>query len=305
MSDLRLPIGENERLGSIRMALKLATRAVEKPWGRVDLPELFPNPAGRRIGEIWFEGSQGSDLPLLIKYIFTSEPLSIQVHPDDAEARARGLARGKEECWYILDCEPGATLGIGLKREVSEYDMRAAIEDGSVERLIDWKAVSPGDFFFMPAGTVHAIGAGITLVEIQQNADVTYRLYDYGRPRALHLVDGLAVSRLAPYDRDPVHVDLGRTETLLPRDSAPFQLEMLSWEAGTSTDLRLSSQSWFIPLSGRGIVGGQPFGPGECWLLDAIEELAGESTGTALIAVAANDPLVTAEPDVHATKHLE
>ena len=172
--------------------MKLQRRYVEKPWGRTELPPMFDPPAGERIGEVWF--TDGAELPLLAKYIFTSERLSVQVHPDDEQARARGLAQGKSECWYILDAEPGATLGLGLTREVGSDELRAAALDGSIEQLMDWRAVAAGDFFFVPSGTIHAIGAGISLLEFQQNADVTYRLYDYGRPRELHLDDGMAVA---------------------------------------------------------------------------------------------------------------
>src|SRR3954469_16623507 len=110
------------------MCMKLATRQVEKPWGRTALPAPFGDTGGRRIGEIWFEGP--ADLPLLAKYIFTSEKLSVQVHPADDAARARGLRRGKSECWYILHAEPGAVLGLGLKEEMSRDALRAAAEDG-------------------------------------------------------------------------------------------------------------------------------------------------------------------------------
>ena len=156
--------------------MKLHTHKVEKPWGRTTLPALFGTTEGRRIGEIWFEAAGEPDLPLLVKYIFTSEKLSIQVHPDDAQAQARGLAQGKSECWYILDAEPGATLGLGFGTALSPAALRAAALHGSIEDLMEWKAVAPGDFFLVPAGTVHAIGAGIALLEFQQNADVTYRL---------------------------------------------------------------------------------------------------------------------------------
>src|SRR5947199_2014141 len=179
------------------MRMKLATRQVEKPWGRTALPPPFGDIGGRRIGEIWFEGP--GDLPLLAKYIFTSEKLSVQVHPDDEAARERGLRRGKSECWYIIDAEPGAVLGLGLKEEISREALRAAAHEGSIEALMDWVPVAAGDFHFVPAGTVHAIGAGIALLEFQQASDVTYRLYDYGRPRALHLDDAVAVAHCGPY----------------------------------------------------------------------------------------------------------
>lgn len=265
------------------MPLKLKSSTVEKPWGRKDLPALFPNPECRTVGEVWFEDAKGSELPLLVKYLFTSERLSIQVHPDDAQARARGLARGKEECWYILDCDQGAALGIGLTRALSRADMRAAIADGSIEELIHWRPVSPGDFFFIPAGTVHAIGAGITLVEIQQNADVTYRLYDYGRPRALHLDEGLEVSCLSAYALDPSHAVMGENRILLQPGLAPFHVEMLSWSAETSPVLP-AERSWFIPLKGRGTIAGRQFGPGECWLVEPAEPIIGADEGSALVA---------------------
>src|SRR5438094_1471234 len=129
--------------------MKLEPRQVEKPWGRTTLPPPFGNTGGRRIGEIRFEGPAA--LPLLAKYIFTSETLSVQVHPDDEAARARGLERGKSECWYILAADAGAVLGLGLKQETTRETLRAAAEEGSIEALIDWVPVAAGDFFFVPA----------------------------------------------------------------------------------------------------------------------------------------------------------
>lgn len=283
MSLWRSPTGLDDRRHSTPMPLKLKSIAVEKPWGLEDLPAPFLNPERRKIGEIWFEDAEGSALPLLVKYLFTGERLSIQVHPDDAHARARGLARGKEECWYILDCDQGAVLGIGLVQALSEADVRAAIDDGSIEGLIRWRPVSPGDFFFIPAGTVHAIGAGIRLVEIQQNADVTYRLYDYGRRRALHL-DGVEVSCLSPYALDPSHAAIGESRVLLEPGRAPFHVEMLSWRAGTSPVPCVSERSWFIPLKGSGTIAGRQFGPGECWLVEPGEPVTGADEGSALVA---------------------
>lgn len=204
---------------------KLATRLVQKPWGRAVLPQPFTNPGTDKIGEMWFESEHGEPLALMVKYLFTSEKLSIQVHPDDAEAHARGLASGKEECWLVLDAEPGATLGIGTVRTLTAEELHAASLDGEIERLMDWKSVRRGDFFYIPAGTIHAIGAGISLIEIQQNADITYRLYDYGRPRELHLQDGVAVAKSAPYAH-PLQkcVDFNVDQTLV--DGPLFRVEL-------------------------------------------------------------------------------
>lgn len=249
-------------------AVRLDTKYVEKPWGRTDLSALFPDGGGRRIGEVWFDGPAGqAPPPLLIKYIFTSQRLSIQVHPDDAQGRARGLPGGKSECWLILDAEPGATLGIGTRQPLDQAQLRAAARDGSIEALMDWKPMRAGDFFYVPAGTVHAIGGGITLVEVQQNIDVTYRLYDYGRPRDLHLDDGVAVSRAAPYDRAPINVETAPDAILLDRDTAPFALRLTTLPPGDHS-VGDAGQCWFTPLTGHGTIDGAPWAMGQCWLID-------------------------------------
>lgn len=178
----------------------LPQKQVAKVWGRTDLPAPFSAPNGERIGEIWFEPPPECH-DLLVKYLFTDDRLSVQVHPSDAQAREGD--QGKEECWYILDADPGAMLAIGLVREVSEDELRAAALDGSIEGLLEWHSVQAGDFFYLPAGTIHAIGPGLSLVEVQQNSDTTYRLYDYGRPRDLHLDAALAVADR--HAHDPKH----------------------------------------------------------------------------------------------------
>lgn len=266
-------------------ARKLATKYVEKPWGSDILPPLFPDGGDRRIGEVWFDGPDGEHPALLVKYIFTTERLSIQVHPTDEQGRARGLPGGKTECWYILDVEGDARLGIGTHEPLSGERLRAAALDGSIEDLMDWKQVKPGDFFFVPAGTVHAIGAGVTLVEVQQNVDVTYRLYDYGRPRELHLDDGVAVSVAEPYRRAAPNLAMIGDADLLDRRESPFTLTLRSYEAKAAVTIGAGDQpSWFVPLRGQGELDGQRWAAGECWLLDGTAHLACAEQTKALIA---------------------
>ncbi|MEY3702592.1 MAG: hypothetical protein RLZZ561_212 [Pseudomonadota bacterium] len=188
--------------------IKLPRQVVAKPWGRSDIPACFDVGKGK-IGEVWFD-SPDQVLPILVKWLFTSERLSIQVHPDDLQAKAVGLTGGKEECWIITEAQPGATLGIGTREPLSKKSLHDAALSGEIEGLMDWIDVAPGDWFHIPPGTVHAIGAGVTLVEIQQNVDVTFRLYDYGRPRALHLDSGVSVSAAQPH---PDHLK-GRLDPL-------------------------------------------------------------------------------------------
>jgi mannose-6-phosphate isomerase len=238
--------------------MKLERRYVEKPWGRTRLPDAFDAPPGKRIGEVWFVGAD--EAPLLAKYLFTGERLSIQVHPDDEQATARGLQRGKTECWYMLDAEPGATLGLGLRREVSLDELRASALDGSIEDLMDWRPIRAGDFFFVPPGTIHAIGGGISLLEFQQNSDVTYRLYDYGRPRELHLDEGIAVAKAQPYpDALAQHPTANQRRTLV--EGPPFTL------AQTDNDIFEDRQRWIIPLEGEARSAGDKAGPGDCLLV--------------------------------------
>jgi len=175
--------------------MRLRERRVFKPWGRTDIPEQFGGATSEPLGEIWFQREDGGADPLLIKYLFTSERLSVQVHPDDAAARDAGYARGKDEAWFVLDAEPGASIGIGLKKPVSSPDLQAAALDGSIAEMLDWRKVERGDAYYSPAGTLHSIGGGLTLLEVQQNCEVTYRLYDFGRPRELHLDEGIAAAR--------------------------------------------------------------------------------------------------------------
>jgi mannose-6-phosphate isomerase len=243
--------------------MKLARRYVEKPWGRKQLPAAFDAPDGKTIGEMWFESPAG--LPLLAKYLFTGETLSVQVHPDDAQARAMGLPGGKSECWYVLEAEPGAAIGLGLRQEMSADQLRAAALDGSIEQLLDWREVEARDFYFVPAGTIHAIGAGLTLLEFQQNSDVTFRLYDYGRPRELHLDKAIQVAKRGPYSEPVQHVAANEERVLV--DGQTFTLVL------SRDDALGDRRRWVLPLDGTVRSGGDIAGAGECLLLDPGERL--------------------------------
>ncbi|WP_397594331.1 class I mannose-6-phosphate isomerase [Sphingorhabdus sp.] len=264
--------------------MKLDKHFVEKPWGRIDVPAAFGDLGGRQIGEIWYEAPDGAPLPILVKWLFTSEKLSIQVHPSDAQAQQRGLPSGKEECWYIVDAEPGAVLGMGTLQPMSADELRAASLSGEIEQLMDWKPVQPGDFFYIPAGTVHAIGAGITLVEVQQYADITYRLYDYGRPRELHLDDGVAVSKATSY----ADARSGRAEGNMRLVDGPFfELDHVN---STSALARINGDGpfWVIPIKGETQIGGVAAGPGECLLLESLAPVVPGPNATLLVARAAD-----------------
>ena len=223
---------------------------VERVWGRTDLSPLF-GPQQKRIGEVWFP--LPGDFPLLVKFIFTSERLSVQVHPRDEYARTHENSRGKTEMWHILSAGPESTIALGFRRPVDKETLRTAIADGSVVDLLNWIPVKAGETVFTPAGTVHAIGAGIVMCEIQQNSDVTYRLFDYGRPRELHLEKGLEVLDPVPYDG---HCNM-------PVSCEHFTTEKLDL-SGAQT-LTVESESLLVAIAGHGTIAGQPFGPGEVW----------------------------------------
>jgi mannose-6-phosphate isomerase len=186
----------------------------ERVWGRRDLRPWYEETGTKElVGEAWLTGPQcvvesgelegrtlssltkelGGEFPLLVKLLFPNEKLSVQVHPDDAQAKAFGEVRGKTECWYVLEAEKDAAVALGLKDGVTAADVKSSISAGTMENLLQWVPVSVGDMLFVAAGTVHAIGPGVVLLETQQTSDITYRLYDYGRPRELHLERGLKV----------------------------------------------------------------------------------------------------------------
>ena len=244
--------------------MKLEARYIAKPWGRTRLPSIFSPEPGARIGEIWF----GSDpaLPLLAKYLFTSEKLSVQVHPSDDQAEARGLPRGKAECWYVLDAEADAKIGLGLRLPLTGEELRDAALTGSIMDAIDWHPIRAGDFLYVPPGTIHAIGEGISLLEVQQNSDITYRLYDYGRPRQLHLDDAIAVSDVSPYPEELFqHISDGEEMVLV--DGPKFTL------VHSSSDQLRDRTRWILPLEGNARCNGETASAGECLLLDPGDRL--------------------------------
>ena len=261
----------------------LPTRTVEKPWGRVALPAPFSNPGTEPVGEIWFEPP--AQLPqLLVKYIFTSEKLSVQVHPSDSQTIAAGLGKqGKEECWLVIDAQPGAVLGVGFDEAISAGEMRAAALDGSIEQLLTWHPVQAGDFFYIPANTVHAIGAGVSIIEVQQNSDITYRLFDYGRPRELHLEEGMAVARGEPLDAG-LHRRLPAKGSEVLVEGPYFRLDRVAGAPGAPVAAHYPDELLVIPMAGEVVVDGEGVLPGQCALAPALSACAFAADGMALLA---------------------
>jgi mannose-6-phosphate isomerase len=255
----------------------LATRMVAKVWGRDHLPAPFVAPPGQRIGEIWFEPPP--EVPqVLVKYLFTSEKLSVQVHP--SQTKALPGEDGKEECWLVLDAEDDARLGIGFEREVTPAEIAAAAQDGTIERLLSWHAARPGDLFYLPAGTVHAIGPGLALVEVQQASDTTFRLYDYGRPRELHLERALAVADGAPYAAQHRR-SIAAGPVLV--DGPHFRLDRIAGAPNAATRVAYPGALLVLPLAGEVTAdgGAARARAGDCLVapsLDALDFSAAEVT---------------------------
>jgi mannose-6-phosphate isomerase len=195
-----------------------------RPWGTQDLSPIYPSHKfEEKIGESWLTGdhctvangplsgkslaelsskyrqelvgdaaADSARFPLLLKFLFPHEKLSVQVHPDDAAARAAGQPWGKTECWYVAHAKPGSQIALGLKPGASREQFEKAIREKRAEELLNWIKVFRGEMIYVAGGTVHTLGPGSIIVETQQQSDTTYRLYDYGRPRELHLQEGLA-----------------------------------------------------------------------------------------------------------------
>jgi mannose-6-phosphate isomerase len=283
--------------GAPTRPIRLLPSFRERVWGRTDLSPYFPDlHPPQPVGEAWYTAEDNvTDLgptlgellahhpsilgtgqdprqphlcPLLVKLLFTDSRLSVQVHPNDEYAAEHHHSLGKTEAWYVLDAAPPGEVGVGFRQPITAERLRSSALSGEIEELIGWRKVYPGDTIFVPAGTVHAIGAGLTICEIQQNSDITYRLYDYGRPRELHLDDGCRVSKLGPAGVDPAPVTLapGRTQLV---ESEYFRIEHLN----VTSPLRISASSphylLLMCICGHAKIDGRPAEPGQTWLAPA------------------------------------
>ena len=245
--------------------IRLAPRLIDKPWGRAGIDPRFGADPARQIGEVWFVQPYGRTSDILAKYLFTTERLSIQVHPDEAIAHARGLPHGKDECWIILDAEPGAEIGIGTLEAISPEALLDAARDGSIEALIDWRPAKRGQFLYNPAGTLHALGPGLTMIEVQQSFDVTYRLFDYGRPRELHLDEARDVVDPRPHSHPADRmIDEERSAVLVdgPYFGVAWCREMAPAIPASARELQL------LPIDAAMTVNGEAIAPGECAIID-------------------------------------
>ncbi len=269
---------------------RLAPRFSKRIWGRPNLRPWYESTGTKElVGEAWLTGPEcvvetgelrgrtlaavveemgqtvlglggEREFPLLVKILFPNDKLSVQVHPDDAQAQAIGLARGKTECWYVLEAESGATVALGLKPGIDAAGVRTAVAAGTMEELLHHLPVSVGDMVFVDAGTIHAIGPGVVLLETQQTSDTTYRLYDYGRPRELHVEQSLAVmktetkaGKIAPRAMD------GFTRLIEEQYFSVDRFEL----AGGGVDVAMESVGCLIGLKGGGSVNGVEFKAGQ------------------------------------------
>ncbi len=269
----------------------------ERVWGRRSLAPYFQDVHPEiPIGEAWLTSDENETVsgvnfgdlieqqpailgtvrdplhprlcPLLVKFLFTTSRLSVQVHPDDVYAHKHHHCLGKTEAWYVIESEPTGEVAIGFRETITPERLREASQSGEIEQLLDWRKVKAGDLIFTPAGTVHAIGAGVTICEIQQNSDITYRLYDYGRPRQLHLDHGCKVSKLGPHGYQPRTADIEPWRKQLI-DSEYFRIEKLVPDKLLRFPAYEPQYSLLICLKGKGSIGGQDFEAGQVWFVPA------------------------------------
>jgi mannose-6-phosphate isomerase len=278
------------------MTMELSSiRVVRKPWGRTDLrPWSELGHDGATVGELWFQRADklAPEPALLLKLLFTDEPLSIQVHPDNDFASAIGLPHGKTEAWHVLSATAGAKVALGLKRELTRPHLRAAIEDGSIAELVHWRDVAVGETLLVPAGTIHAIGAGLVLAEIQQRSDATFRLFDHGRQREIHLdgAVGAAVAGPAMVQRPAARLSEARN-TLA--QSAYFVLEEIDLMPDSHWEIDAATETWVLLLEGEATFDLKPVVSGEAMFMEAhrASVRTGRHGAKGLVAYVASAPL--------------
>jgi mannose-6-phosphate isomerase len=269
---------------------KLAPYFRTRIWGFNDLSPWFDYKTdGEPIGEVWLTGEMcaaetgplkgqslkeitsaygeallekghaGEEFPLLIKILFPKEKLSVQVHPDDAMAQRYGEPRGKTECWYALDAKPGAEVALGIKPGTKPEQVRAAIEETRLEELLMWLPVNKGDMIFVDAGTVHAVGPGAVLLETQQTSDLTYRMYDYGRPRELHIDKSIEAMRLITDAGKKLPKNVNGHSILI--DQKYFRIERWNSSLPSAGNASTSVVQMFFVAEGELTVQGKGFEP--------------------------------------------
>ncbi|MGH8319138.1 MAG: class I mannose-6-phosphate isomerase [Steroidobacteraceae bacterium] len=269
------------------------TQMVPKPWGSTDLrPWSAHHGDSVAIGEIWFRRPEAK-MPaaaLRLKLLFTSEPLSIQVHPNDAFARSIGLAHGKCEAWYILSATPDAKVALGLKRQLSPAQLRMAIDEGSIAELIQWRSVRLDEVIYVPAGTIHTIGPGLVIMEIQQWSDATFRLFDYGRQRELHTDNAVAAASAEQTEHQAPLRHLTTARTLLVA-SPHFVLERVELAPGSAWELAAAGETWLFTLDGRARAGALDARIGEVIFLETVRTRieVGSDGFKGLVAYAGSD----------------
>lgn len=211
--------------------------------------------------------------PMLIKFIDAKQNLSVQVHPDDTYALVNENSFGKTEMWYVVEADAGAGLYVGFSRDVTLEEYERAIADGTLCDLLNFYPVQKGDCYFIPAGTIHAIGAGCVICEIQQNSNLTYRVFDYGRvgadgkPRELHVAKALAVTNLKKYEKlDPLGDEFG-TEVLGSCEYFHVTRQMVRGKWQISTDAR--SFKCITCVQGVGQIENHPISRGDSFFIPA------------------------------------
>ena len=235
---------------------------------------------GREMSEVFTKADWGTNcqrfhaFPVLTKFIDAKDNLSVQVHPSDAYALENEGQFGKTEMWYVVEADEGAGLYMGLERACGAEEFAAAVADGSVEKLLSFKEVKKGDVYFIPSGTIHAIGAGVVIFEIQQNSTLTYRLYDYmrrdkdGNLRELHVDKAMKVSLLEPYSEAKFDTDdesvIGSCEYF---ETRKYKLNFTKKSFNVEKDSFLS----ITCVAGEGTIEGEKLGLGDTYFIPAGE----------------------------------